>query len=213
MSNDRLLDRLVSDLKPVRPRRPVREFAALPALAAVELAVLVWLGRMRPDLHDAHAMASFWWKLLAFGLLATVATVVAVRSFHPARTPRPGLRVAAGIALAALAAGWLIDAARPGIGALVDRLDWRHGIPCVGEMIVCAVPILLALGLQMRRGAPTDPRGTAVAVGLAGGAAGAFVFAFTCPYDDPLYIAVWYAAGMAAVAAAARLVLPAITRW
>jgi hypothetical protein len=213
MSSDRLLDRLVSDLKPVRPRRPLRELAALPVLAAVEIAVLVWLGRMRPDLHDALAMPSFWWKLLAFGALAIVAAVVAVRSFDPAGTPRPGLRLAAIIAIVALAAGWLIDAAQPGVGALIERLDWRHGVRCVGDMIVCAAPVLLALGLLMRRGAPTDPRGSALAVGVAGGAAGAFVFAFACPFDDPLYIAVWYAAGIAAVAAAARLILPAITRW
>jgi hypothetical protein len=36
---------------------------------------------------------------------------------------------------------------------------------------------------------------------------------FACPFDDPLYIAVWYALGCGLVAGFTRLVLPRLTRW
>ncbi|WP_374729249.1 NrsF family protein [Nguyenibacter vanlangensis] len=34
-----------------------------------------------------------------------------------------------------------------------------------------------------------------------------------CPFDDPLYVAVWYLLGGGVTALAARLVLPPLTRW
>ena len=76
-----------------------------------------------------------------------------------------------------------------------------------------SVPAMLGLGLLMRHGAPTDGGGAALASGIAAAAWGAFVFVFACPYDDPLYIAVWYAVGCEFVALIARLVLPQLTRW
>jgi hypothetical protein len=65
----------------------------------------------------------------------------------------------------------------------------------------------------MRRGAPTDTSGTALAVGVAAAAWGAFVFVFACPHDDPFYIALWYALGCGLVTILARFLLPRLTRW
>jgi hypothetical protein len=65
----------------------------------------------------------------------------------------------------------------------------------------------------MRRGAPTDHAGTAFAAGLASATWGAFVFVFACPFDDPLYVAVWYSLSCGAVTLFARLTLPRLTRW
>ena len=62
----------------------------------------------------------------------------------------------------------------------------------------------------MRR--PTLAR-TSLTAGIAAAAWGAFVFVFACPYDDPLYIVVWYGVGCALVALLSRAVLPWLTRW
>jgi hypothetical protein len=70
-----------------------------------------------------------------------------------------------------------------------------------------------ALGLLMRRGAPTDRPGSALAIGVASAGWGAFLFTFRCPHDDPLYIAVWYGLGCAIVAGLGYLALPRIARW
>jgi hypothetical protein len=96
---------------------------------------------------------------------------------------------------------------------LVDRLNWRDGLQCVAKMVLLSLPAVIGLGFLMRRGAPTDLGGTALAAGIASAAWGAFVFVFACPYDDLLYTAVWYSLGCGLVTLFARLILPRLSRW
>ena len=213
MSIDRLVDRLASDLKPVRRRSLARDSLILCVLGAVELALFFGLGLMRPDMPSAMEQPSFWWKLTSLGLIALVGGAVAIASFDPAGSPRRGLRWLAVIVALCLAAGWGIDAARAGLPVLAARLNWPSGVQCVWKMVALSLPAVVGLGVLMRRGAPTDTGGTALVVGIAAAAWGAFVFVFACPVDDPLYIAVWYAVGCGLVTLFARLVLPPLTRW
>jgi hypothetical protein len=39
------------------------------------------------------------------------------------------------------------------------------------------------------------------------------VFVFACPFNDPLYIAVWYTVGCGIVTLFSRAILPRIARW
>ncbi len=213
MPNDRLIDRLVSDLKPVRPRRGGRDALIFAALCAVELGLFLTLGPMRPDMPAAMDMPSFWWKLGSLGLIAALGATVAILSFDPARSPRRGLRWVVGLFACCLAAGWLVDAARAGLPDLAARVNWHDGLQCVTKMVLLSIPAVVGLGLLMRRGAPTDRAGTAVAVGITAASWGAFVFVFACPYDDPLYIALWYTVGCGLVTLIARMLLPRLTRW
>jgi hypothetical protein len=84
---------------------------------------------------------------------------------------------------------------------------------CVCRLAVLSVPAIIGFGILMRRGAPTDLAGTSLAVGIGAAAWGAFVFVFSCPYDDPLYTAVWFSVGCGLVTAVARLLLPPLMRW
>ena len=65
----------------------------------------------------------------------------------------------------------------------------------------------------IRRGAPTDRAGTALAAGLSSAAWGAFVFVSACPSDDPLYIAVWYTLGCSIVTILGRTIRIRLSRW
>jgi hypothetical protein len=111
------------------------------------------------------------------------------------------------------ATGWLIDAAGDGVAELVRRLDWTGGLQCVWKMVALSIPPAIALGGLIRRAAPTDRSGTALAAGLSSAAWGAFVFVFACPSDDPLYIAVWYTVGCSIVTVLGRAVLLRLSRW
>lgn len=213
MSNNRLVDRLVGELKPIRRRTAGADAAIFALLCVVELGLFLGLGAMRPDMPLAMEQPSFWWKLGSLGVIALVGGLVAILSFDPVESPRRGLRwLSATIALS-LVTGWVIDASRDGLPALVARLNWHDGLQCVYKMVLLSMPAVIGLGLLMRRGAPTDTSGTSLAVGIAAAAWGAFVFVFACPHDDPLYIAVWYAVGCGLVTLLARLVLPQLTRW
>jgi hypothetical protein len=210
---DPLIERLAGSLQPVRRRLPARDAAILLALGLVEVVGYVAVRGMRPDMPEAMDRMAFWWKAASLCVLALIGGATALGAFDPTRSPRRGLRGFAVAAAVAIAIGWGIDAASAGIGPLLARLDWREGLRCVGAVVVLSVPALLALGVLMRRGAPTDPGGTASAVGLTAAAWGGAVFVLACPHDDPLYVALWFAVAIGVVTWLARLVLPRLTRW
>lgn len=197
----------------MRPRRAGRDVLILAVVCLVELVLFLSLGAMRPDMGAAMELPSFWWKLGSLGVIALIGATVAILSFDPVRSPRRGLRWLVAIVAVALGAGWFIDASRAGWPILAARVDWKDGLRCAVEMVILSLPAVIGLGLLMRRGAPTDTAGTALSVGIAAAAWGAFIFVFACPYDDPLYIALWYGVGCGFVSVLARLLLPPLTRW
>jgi hypothetical protein len=211
MSNDPLIDALVAGMRPVRPRQPLRQARWLFALAALELAAFIGSGMTRPDIALATGTVAFWWKLGSLAVLAITGTFVALTSFHPSASPRRGLRFWAALVVVALLLGWALNVQDP--ETLVARLNWEMGVACLVTMIGLSLPPLVALGLLMRSGAPTDGSGSAWAVGAGAATWGAFVFAFHCPSDDPFYTVVWYSLSCAIVMGLARAILPRIARW
>lgn len=210
---DALIDRLSRDLVPVRPRTTARTLLLLAVLGIVEVALYLAIRGMRPDMPAAMTQPMFWWKGASLLALAVIGGATALRAFDPAASPRRGLRRFAAAAAIALAAGWIIDAAGGGGAALRVRLAPADGLACVGAVVVLSLPALFAFGLLMRRGAATDPGGTAAAVGLTASAWGGLVFVVACPHDDPLYVALWFTVAITLVAFIARLTLPRLTRW
>jgi len=208
MSSESLIVDLSSDLAPVQRRSMLREGGLVLALGAVELTLFLGLGVMRPDISHMAGSPYLMWRVGSLGLLAVVACVLAIRSFSPTARPRRGLMLACALAVAAIAGGAFVTPDGSGEQALLDRIDPARGMLCAASIFVLSLPIVALLGALMRRAAPTQPRLSALASGIAAGACGAFVFAFCCPFNDPLYVVVWYTVGCAAVAAAARWRLP-----
>jgi hypothetical protein len=213
MRTDALIDRLTNELKPVRRRTAWSDTIVLAVLCATEFGLVLGLGLTRPDMPMAVHLLSFWWKLMSLGLIAMVSFMVAIMSFDPVQSPRRGLRSIVALIAISLAIGWILDASRDGLPTLLSRLDWPDGLQCLYKTVALSVPAVIGLGLLMRRGAPTDHGGTALAAGLAAASWGAFVFVFVCPFDDPLYVAVWYSVGCGMVTLFARVTLPRLIRW
>lgn len=208
MSSESLIVDLSSDLAPVPRRSMVREGGLVLALGAVELALFLAVGAMRPDMGHMAGSPFLTWRVGSLGLLAVFACVLAIRSFSPTARPRQGLMLACTLAVAAIVTGAFVTPNGAGERALLDRIDPASGMLCATSIFVLSLPIVALLGALMRRAAPTQPRLSALAAGIAAGTCGAFVFAFCCPFNDPLYVVVWYTVGCAAVAAAARWRLP-----
>ena len=203
---DDFLEGLVSDLKPVRPRRPYLEALVLAMLCLAELALWLAFDQARPDLtHAAQTTPAFWWKLTSFfGLLAMMGAATAISSLNPAASPRRGLTW-----IAVAIGGYFVVGAFMGEHldqlSLARRLNWREGIYCLTHVIPLSVPVWIGLGLLMRNGAPTQVAGTSLACGVTAAAWAAFVFTFGCTQDDPLYVVVWYSLACALSALLARL--------
>ena len=208
MSSESLIANLSSDLTPVQRRSMLREGGLVLALGAVELALFLGLGVMRPDMHHITGSPFLIWRVGSLGLLAVVACVLAIRSFSPTARPRRGLMLASALAVAAIIGGAFVTPEGVADHSLLERINPLSGIMCAMSIFVLSLPIVALLGALMRRAAPTQPRLSALASGIAAGACGAFVFAFCCPFNDPLYVVVWYSVGCAAVAVAAQWGLP-----
>jgi hypothetical protein len=208
MSNDALILDLSTNLAPVRRRSPLRESALLLAVGAAELALLLGLGLMRPDMGQIIGSAYMMWKLGSLAALSGVSCAIAVLSFSPVRPSRRRSAFAFALAIAAMIVGAFVSPGVASGGALLDRLSPIHGLLCAMSIVLLSLPMMAMLALLMRRGAPANPKGSALAAGFAAGTSGALVFAFCCPINDPLYVIVWYFAGCAAAAAAARWILP-----
>lgn len=210
MRTEALVEALCRDCEPVRPRSILRDAIILCVVGLVELLAT---GLMRPDMHHAMYMPSFWWKMASMGVVAVCGVTVALLSADPTRSPRAGLRWLAICVTVIFTAGWLVDSMQDGFGELLKRLDSTMGIQCTWKMVALSVPSVVAMGILIRRGAPTDRFGTSLAAALGSAAWGAFVFVFACPSDDALYIAVWYMVGCGIVTLVGRSILARLFRW
>lgn len=212
-SSQATIDQLVDDLAPVKVRRPLHDALLLGSLAVVELVAVLGLGRLRPDLHEAMHDAMFWWKAGSVFAVAVAGFVALLAAFDPVATLRGPRRAIAAIGAVAL----LVGAVLGGIAAIPDplmlRLDMREGMLCIRNSLLLAVPMLLAIVWVARRAAPTRPRATATVAGIAAAAWGAFVFSWSCPHADPLYVVTWYGGAVVVGAALARWLLPRALRW
>jgi hypothetical protein len=213
MAYETLIDKLAAGLKPVRRRRVWVDLVAVALICAAEIIVFFAVGAARPDMPMMMKQPTFWWRLVSLGLIAGISGILAILSFTPTYSPRRDLRWVFLIVTVCLAAGLCIGAGPDEILSIARRIDWTNGIQCAGKMIALSIPPVLALGVLMCRGAPIDRVGTALLVGTAAAAWGAFVFVFACPFDDPLYIAVWYSVGCGAVILVTRAILPRLARW
>lgn len=208
MSSDALVLDLSADLRPVRRRHALREVALVLGLGAAELAMLLGLGMMRPDMGRMITSPYMLWKLGSLAILTGVACSVAIRSFSPTNRPRRGLLVTLALASVAAMAGAVFVPGGGGGQPVLQRLAPVHGMLCAVSIVVLSMPLMAMLVVLMRNAAPTHPTGSAIASGMAASTLGAFVFAFCCPMNDPLYIAIWYAVACAVVTGAARWLLP-----
>lgn len=208
MSNEALILDLSANLAPVQRRSMLREGGLLLAIGVFELTLFLALGVMRPDMSHIATSPYLMWRVGSLGLLTVVACTLAIRSFSPTAQPRRGLILACALAVAAIVASAFVTPDGAAQQTLLQRIAPASGVICAASIFVLSLPVVAVLGALMRRAAPTQPKLSALASGIAAGTCGAFVFAFCCPFNDPLYVVVWYSLGCAAVTAAARWRLP-----
>lgn len=208
MSNDALILDLAAGLVPVKRRSALRDGVWLIALAALEMTLILAAGAMRPDMGRMILSPYMIWKIGSLALLAGVTCTVAMRSFVPPALPRCGLRITLGLAGLTMIGGLFLASPVDSSRSLLDRLSPGQGLLCTGSIIVLSLPMMAMLAVLMRRAAPVHPRQSALAAGFAASTCAALAFTICCPMNDPLYIVVWYSAGVAVVIALARWLLP-----
>jgi len=183
-THERLVARLVTDLRPVRRLWP--PVGRLAAWAAVAATVLVFAARVGLRENVAAALAHPWY-VLQVALLAGAAGAAAVAALLaaiPGRDPRPARAVAVLLA-GVVAATFVVEPPAPGATLLA-------GLRCAACIPMFGLVPWLALLVAVARGAPLDARSAGAYVGAAAFLTGAAAVRLACPVDDGHHLLVWH---------------------
>ncbi|MBK5959462.1 hypothetical protein CCR97_14775 [Rhodoplanes elegans] len=211
MKTDELIQALVAD----RETREPFGSGALAGAVALGLvgSLLVYAATLAPrDLATALFQPRFDFKLIVALTLALAAVPVVGRLARPDGQPgRATLAVL--IAPLLLAIGVLVELAVVDSSAWRARLIGENAVACLLCIPLLSAPILAAVILFLRKGAPTRPDLAGVFAGLLGGGLGAFLYASHCPDDSPLFVATWYPLAISGVVVASTLLARRLARW
>lgn len=211
--NEKLIDSLVADLRPVRRGAMTRMFGIAGVIGIIFAAAIMvpWIG-LRADIATAPMTLMFWIKFgytAAIGLLGAVATLSLTRPVDGSRVP---LLVTGGLFVVTLAGGTWQWAMAPDALKQVLALG-STALVCPLYIIALSAPILALMLAVARRFAPSSPTLAGLAAGLAAGGAGASVYAMHCGENGLLFLALWYSLGIALVAFAGATIGRFVLRW
>ena len=175
--------------EPIRLGRRVAAALAIGLVGSVALYILL-LGP-RPDIAAACRSMRFWLKFVDSFAFALPTLLLTLRLARPDAKPRAlALWLAAPFIL--LAAGVVVELLVVPQGEWLSRLMGSTAMHCTITIPMLAAPVLAALIVALRAGAPLHPGLTGALAGAAAAGVGALVYASSCPGDSPLFVATWY---------------------
>ncbi len=84
---------------------------------------------------------------------------------------------------------------------------------CMKYIPMLSVAPFIAVLYALRNGAPSSPAAAGAAAGLLSATIGAALYATFCVDDSPMFLAIWYVAGIAIVVALGALIGSRLLRW
>ena len=175
--------------EPIRLGRRVAAALVIGLVGSVALYGLL-LGP-RPDIAAACRSMRFWLKFVDSFAFALPTLLLTLRLARPDAKPRAlALWLAAPFIL--LAAGVVVELLVVPQGEWLSRLMGTTAMHCTITIPMLAAPVLAALIVALRAGAPLHPGLTGALAGAAAAGVGALVYASSCPSDSPLFVATWY---------------------
>jgi hypothetical protein len=186
-----LIAALAADPVPEQIRLGRRVALALVVGLAASV-VLYWLLLgPRPDIAAASGSMRFWMKFVDSFAFALPTLLLTLRLAHPDAKPRAlALWLIAPFIL--LGAGVVIELVIVPQSEWMSRLMGSTAMHCTITIPILAAPVLAALIVALRAGAPLHPGLTGALAGAAAAGVGALVYASSCPGDSPLFVATWY---------------------
>jgi len=182
---------LVADPVP-EPIRLDRRVAAALAIGFIgSLAIYALLMGPRPDFAEAAQTVRFNLKFLDAFAFALPSLLLTLRLAHPDAKPRAlALWLLAPLVL--LAAGVVVELIVVPSDEWLARLVGHNSMFCTRMIPLLATPMLAALIVALRAGAPLHPALTGALAGAASAGVAALLYASHCPDDSPLFVAAWY---------------------
>jgi hypothetical protein len=174
------------------PVRLGRRVAAALAIGFVTSAAVFFLMHgPRPDIAAAAETVRFWLKFVDSFAFALPSLLLTLRLARP--DAKPGALALWLIAPFVLLAGGVgVELMIMPQSAWMPRLIGANAMHCTVTIPMLAAPILAALIVALRAGAPLHPGLTGALAAAASAGAAALIYAPTCPDDSPLFVATWY---------------------
>jgi hypothetical protein len=175
--------------EPIRLGRRVAAALAIGFLGSFVIYAL--LMGPRPDVDEAMRTMRFNLKFVDALAFALPTFLLTLRLAYPDAKPRPlALWLLAPFIL--LAAGVVVELIVTPSSAWMSRLVGHNSMFCMRTIPLLAAPMLAALIVALRAGAPLHPALTGALAGAASAGSAAFLYASHCPDDSPLFVATWY---------------------
>lgn len=191
METDRLILALAADNdhrpQPVRSQLAMALLVTLPVAAAM---MLVTIG-LRPDFMAAMRNPFFDLKFVIALALAIPAIVISVHLSRPEASLGRWvwmLLLSPFILIAAIVAEMMVPQRTP----MMMRMVGKSAGVCTMAISLFSLPILGAVLLALRHGAPSRPAFVGALAGLMSSGLAATIYAAHCVDDSPLFVAVWY---------------------
>jgi hypothetical protein len=145
----------------------------------------------RPDFSTAIGTIRFDLKFVTALALALPSILLVLRLARP--DAKAGvLALWLFLPLVLLAAAVVVELLVTPPGEWLSRLVGHNMRYCTTMIPMMAAPILAALIVAMRAGAPQHPGWTGALAGAASAGIASFLYATHCPDDSPLFVATWY---------------------
>lgn len=202
---------LVDDLEPVKVLTPRRPLLIAAAILVLMVGIIFGVQGIRADLMAGQPHEMF---LIRTGILLVLggATAQAVTSMASPSVGKSsnGWQIALAAAVV-FPLSALIVATTGDIGPAISEM--QSGITCMMVSTIGGLATAVPMVVALRRGAPTSPTRAGWLTGIAAGGLGAFAYNLHCPFNEVVYIGLWYTLAVGGCAVIGRLVVPRFIRW
>jgi hypothetical protein len=211
VKTDELINLLAEDA-PVRMRHGRTMSLALLVGTAISIAYMVVFIGVRPDIHALVDTPRVFFKICQTLILAVAAAALVIP------IGRPGFSLRAGALVLGLPALLLVVGIATEL-LVVPEQYWMASMTgnyadyCLFYVPILSLAPLATLLLALREAAPDKPALAGAAAGLAAGGIAAAIYAWHCPDDSPLFLAVWYTVAIMIVTVTGFLIGGRFLRW
>ncbi len=191
MKTSELIAALAADPVPEPIQLGRRLVAALAFGFVGSLAIYAALMGPRPDIAEVIHTVRFPLKFVDAFAFALPSLLLTLRLARPDAKPR-ALMLWLIAPMALLAVGVVVELLVVPQSEWLARLVGHQSMFCTRMIPLLAAPMLAALIVALRAGAPMHPALTGAMAGAASAGVAALLYASHCPDDSPLFVATWY---------------------
>ena len=176
------------------------------SLACALLLVFSVIG-IRQDFADMAVRMPFAFKVAYTGALVVGASVVALHAATPGASATALYALSPAVILLAL--GVIFD---PTGIPIMGRTNTAV-LFCLRAILFLSLPAMILTFVFMRKAAPTQPLFAGAVIGMLSASVGALAYTLACKNDGTAFVAIWYAAACAIMAAIGAIVGRRVLRW